>query len=268
MTELWDTTCFSVTRQHVYGHQDSTGQELTVLELLNCKMDQKAKQIARSNMTPSPVNVSITPTSKGIGSIICGKEIISSKIQSSLYSSILKRIYTYWLSSKPTHPINIKPTYIHWASLSLARKEASTPIKVFISKWICGFIPSGQYMVKIKLRQESTYPGCSHPIEDLQHILSCPCSSTSSLRHHLLKDLKDWLDSYRTEHSISTFITNGLSQWLQNPTSIFNTQLTLCKDMADIMFSRQLHIGWHNLLCGFICKDLVLSQQHFLQNIG
>ena len=48
LSSPWDKIPFAIAREHVYGHQDEqVDRELTILEELNCKMDEKAKTIAQ-----------------------------------------------------------------------------------------------------------------------------------------------------------------------------------------------------------------------------
>ena len=49
LSTLWDKIPFMIgAREHVYGHQDEQeDRELTILESLNCRMDEKAKMIAQ-----------------------------------------------------------------------------------------------------------------------------------------------------------------------------------------------------------------------------
>ena len=44
ISELCEQSSFRFIKQHVYGHQDTTGRPLTTLEHLNCKMDLKANK--------------------------------------------------------------------------------------------------------------------------------------------------------------------------------------------------------------------------------
>ena len=79
ISELWLTSPFSLSTEHVYGHQDTLKISLTMLERLNCKMNIKAKAIAQKTIkerNPHPVLI----TKLGIGSIICCGESFTSRI--------------------------------------------------------------------------------------------------------------------------------------------------------------------------------------------
>ena len=84
ISELWNKSQLSVQKQHVYGHQDTTYRIITRLELINCQMDLRAKQIARLHILSNKSDKPSTPTTLGFGIILRGKEIISSNIKKSL----------------------------------------------------------------------------------------------------------------------------------------------------------------------------------------
>ena len=226
LSDLWSNSPFSIVKQHVYGHQDEIGRPLTILEKLNCYMDQRAKQIANLQMLTNTNHV-FSPTSLGFATIQHKKSIISSKIQQSLYASITRDNFLSWISSKPSFALDISQHDIHWPSFEHARKNTSIPINLFITKWISGFTASGKYMVRFKQRQHATCPGCPHPVEDLLHILTCPNKDTQAYRQDLLQDLKKWLHSSQTHPSIESFITKGLSQWFKTLHSFIPSKLPL-----------------------------------------
>ena len=125
-------------------------------------------------------------------------------------------------------------------------------------------------MVRMKLRQHSTCPSCANPIEDLQHILTCPSTSTTSVRQGLLQDLQEWLKKSKTNPSLSTFIIEGLTHWFKHPNQRMNQRYSHLHQNSSLQhaFSNQISIGWYNFLCGFICKQIVHIQQEYLLHIG
>lgn len=50
-SSLWSNSSFKIQKQHVLGHQDVLGRPLTLLEILNCTCDIKAKSIARREIS-------------------------------------------------------------------------------------------------------------------------------------------------------------------------------------------------------------------------
>ena len=126
-----------------------------------------------------------------------------------------------------------------------------------------GFTASDKYMVRLKQRQHATCPGCTHPTEDLLHILTCPNKDTKSHRHKLLRDLKQWLHSSQTHPFITSFVIKGLSQRFRNLTQLHTYRAPTIHYLPDLQntISLQKNIGWYNFLCGFLSTSLVHSQQ-------
>ena len=65
---LWSTIPFHIAREHAYGHQDEGDRYLTVLESLDCKMDELAKSIAQIQTT-FMLGVRFPPTTLGFRTI-------------------------------------------------------------------------------------------------------------------------------------------------------------------------------------------------------
>ena len=76
ITDLWRRSPFSPIREHVYGHQKSSLQPLTILAKLNNKMDSLVKRIDVEHIERTSEHQA-TPTSLGIGTITCGDELIT-----------------------------------------------------------------------------------------------------------------------------------------------------------------------------------------------
>ena len=62
ISDLWEDSQFNIIKQHVYGHQDDTGRELTQLEKLNCRVDIWAKEIAQIQIEGLLPNITFHPT--------------------------------------------------------------------------------------------------------------------------------------------------------------------------------------------------------------
>ena len=266
MHDLWKESKFIPNTQHVYGHQDVTGRELTMLETLNCKVDLKAKEIALNHISDS-TNYHPPSTTLGLGSIYCNNSIVTSKIRQSLYNSVTTKSFISWLSSKNTFPVDLLQHSIHWPSFHKARKNAPLSRKIFITKWLSDYTASGEYMVRTKMRKDSSCPKCNCEVEDLPHILTCTSTSTRDLHSSLLKDLHHWLKSSRTLPSISTLVHKGIKHWLRSPLIFWRPDFVDFLPELETTFpiSTQLQIGWYNLLCGFLSTDLVnAQQQHFI----
>ena len=88
ISELWNISSFTPLPEHVYGHQDTSKGPLSMLAILNNKMDVMAKQIALDYIGTRPMSI-IVPTSLGIGTIICGGNLVTSRVQQTFYHSIM-----------------------------------------------------------------------------------------------------------------------------------------------------------------------------------
>ena len=117
---LWSTSNLSPTKVHVYGHIDDYIRSLTVLEYLNCQMDDLAKLIDRNQMVYNETK--FVTTTLGLGFISCNGKLAVSKIIASLYAIILQQKNITYLSDK----LDIYyDTLVHensWKSYGYARK--------------------------------------------------------------------------------------------------------------------------------------------------
>ena len=266
--DIVDQSYFNFNTVHVKGHQDTAGHTLTNLETLNCQMDQEAKEIALSHITShQQLNHPPPPTSLGFGSITISDSIISSNIQSNLYKNITHNAFISWFINKSTNSSNIKNT--HWECIKLARKLSTFETNIFITKWISGFIATGRYMTKIKLRHSSNCPLCNTPNEDQTHILTCSNSNLDSLRCDLLSNIKTWMESAKTSPYITNFIYNGIHTWFQNPLQPNHLHIDPCtSEHIQRGILSQQSIGWFNTLCGFFNNDFINIQSSHYTSIN
>ena len=124
ISELWSSSSFSITKEHVYGHQDDLGRPLTQMEALNCRVDIFAKEIAGFKMSDLLPQPSFKATNLGLGTITCSNILITSKIQQSLYSQITHRKFVSALAENPEVPVNFTHINVEWEAYAKARKEA------------------------------------------------------------------------------------------------------------------------------------------------
>ena len=122
ISTLWSKSNFSPNKVHVYGHRDDFIRPLTVLEYLNCEMDELAKLIARNQMVYNKKN--FVTTTLGFGSVSCNGKLVVSKIRASLYSIILQQKNLTYLSDKLGIDNDSLVYETSWNSYGYARKEA------------------------------------------------------------------------------------------------------------------------------------------------
>ena len=95
------TKCqFKIKPRHVYVHQDNLNRPLTFTEKLNCQTDTLAKEIAMQYIENNHRNTFFHSTELGYGSITYNNTLVTSKIQSLLYTHILHNEMCSILSSK------------------------------------------------------------------------------------------------------------------------------------------------------------------------
>ena len=139
--------------------------------------------------------------------------MVTSKLQKGLYNKILaKRALTY-LADKCMADENSFSTHVYWDAIKTARKEATVPIQIFMSKWVCGQTATGVVMVKYKQRVSSECPRCGEDGEHLLHILICTEQSAIDLFDTLLDTLEGWLTGIHTNPILITFLIDGLRSW-------------------------------------------------------
>ena len=266
ISDLWEDSSFSITKQHVYGHQDNIGRQLTQLEKLNCRVDLWAKEIAQIQIQGFLPNLAFSPTPHGYGTITCNGQLITSKIQSSLYKQVTKQLFLTALGNNTESPNDFHLLHINWWTFGKARKEATGNIQTFITKWLSGDTATGRVMVARKVRLMSRCPRCEHNDEHLVHVLTCRDKSTVDLRDNLLSGLVLWLESVFTLPSIVNFVRMGLSKWFNHQNHVWDTNSKIFSDNhnENQALKSQLKVGWFHLLSGILTSELIdLQQRHY-----
>ncbi|GFH48897.1 hypothetical protein CTEN210_05373 [Chaetoceros tenuissimus] len=262
-SSLWNSTPFQIQKQHVLGHQDVLGRPLTLLEILNCACDVKAKQIARSAISRNARPI-FHEDREHLGTIRYQDKYITANLQSTLYTSITHSNCTTYLTEKifevPTLPFRKS---IHWAIFSRARKTSTYAVRKFVTKWICGSMATGRVMFERQIRSHSRCPHCQEEDEHLIHIITCQNATVTALKSASLSKLSTFLSGSNTDPSFQEFLCNGLQSFLEDPYGLEPTfdSPTMYHTVA---FQSVQRFGWFSLLCGFVPKDILFVQKmHF-----
>ena len=240
-SSVWSSTNYKITKEHVKAHQDDIHKELTIQETLNCRMDTLAKDIATTYMQTSH-RVKFSPSSLGFGTVKCNGVVIGSRLQHSLYKSILHSKMVARFSILLHIPETTLIDTVNWRVLNTARKEARLPIKIFISKWISKDTATGVIMVQRKKILHANCPLCHLANEDTLHVLRCQSTSTTLHRNNLMVELTCWLKSVDIHPDITTYISSGLSNWFNCSPHTLSRQ-----NLDQIMltaFQTQQILGW------------------------
>ena len=254
INELWESSPYSIVKEHVYGHRDDIARPLTPLEALNCWMDTLAKRIALHHINHHHHHPPYQPTSLGFGTIQINGTTVSSRVQQSLYYYILQDKLFQWIC-KNSSPVIQAPT----------TKNHTFSTKIFVTKWISKSLPTGSNLVKRKHRQFSNCPICNTYNEDLIHLVTCNHEPTSTLRLHLINDILKWMTSTKTHPNIISLYSIGLPSFFKDPNFIPQQQHPIFSDdqYVNSALSSQIHIGWMNSLSGFISEEIVTLQLHY-----
>ena len=141
LSTLWDKIPFMIgAREHVYGHQDEQeDRELTILESLNCRMDEKAKMIAQQQIGTRR-RYRVPSTHLGFGTIKCHGTLVTSHIQQSIYDRIVHNGFVERLGEKLAIDPQLLESSINWKAYGKAygkaRKAVPLSSKTFITKWL------------------------------------------------------------------------------------------------------------------------------------
>ena len=265
LSHLWSDCQFNCTTEHVYGHQDETGMPLSVKQLLNCRMDKFAKEIARAHIR-RPRERRYIPTTLGIGSIVCRGQVITTRVQKSLYDSILHGDMMGHIGDILGLEGEFVDSVVSWPSYRRARKMVGSSRQHFITKLVSGNMATGRVMKQREQRIHDTCPLCDEPDEHLVHILTCPHDTCVELRTSLLEELKVWLTAEDTHEDITSFLLRGLTSWFADP---YGDEIDI--DCDDAALNRKMQatteLGWFSLLCGYLHTDLVSAQTCYYQQI-
>ena len=152
-------------------------------------MDGLAKSIALWKIN-SKHKLTFHPTDLGFGTVACEGTLVGSKLQQSLYYTILHSESVARLAILLNKTTFLLHQTVHWHVLTKARKEARLSTNICLSKWIRGDTATGKVMVQRKKRLLSNCPICNLPDEDTTHVLKCQAEQTISLRQNLLNEFQ------------------------------------------------------------------------------
>ena len=265
--DAWSNSSFTLHKEHVRGHQDDLGRPLSDLEILNCEMDVDAKQFATTHIAQGKPPLPILPSQKGLGTIYIRQNMVVSKIQHTLYTTILHNKFVDRLEIKFGTSALTFNSLVNWQSFRTARKSATFSLQKFISKWINGNIPTGTVLKGRGHRTDASCPLCNHPTEDLIHILTCQHPDALTYRTSQLTELETWLFATNTHPDIVSFIVSGLRSWFDNSNGYEPFHHASSHALHDA-FTDQLKFSWFAVLCGFISSPLTHQQHLHYKSIG
>ena len=122
--------------------------------------------------TERPLKVTYIYTATWCWHVVCRGKVITTRLQKSLYESIL-----HWEMIDPLGDIlgvdgELLDSVVSWVSYRRAHKMIGSNRKHFITKWISGNMATGRGMKQRHQRLHDTCPLCDEPDEHLVHIMT------------------------------------------------------------------------------------------------
>ena len=129
---------------------------------------------------------------------------------------------------------------IQWDIQAKALQAAPLKTKRFVCKWVSNSIPSGENMVKWKMRYKGSCPFCNLDKEDKNHILCCSHSEAVEVWKEGLSNLNSFLKRTKTDPWLRKIIIEELTSWHDFTT----TDIKLYPSKYKKAILQQRQIGW------------------------
>jgi hypothetical protein len=236
--------------------EDTTGRALNRLEQLNIMMDNLAKLTAthcQDQHTP------ITIPQIGIQTVKHEGHILSGNLYRTLYHKITSKQAWEYISQKSFQPPQAF-TLVNMTAFEKARKNSTTTMNIFISKWISDTLATGIVMQRRQHRIFNRCPRCNHWGEDRLHLVVCWDTRANMVWRHHMEKLSKLLNKEHTHPDISQFLVQGLEDFRTHPRR-HNTQGPPWKEEIG-------HIGWFNVISGFIGCSIITQQDNHYKRLG
>ena len=251
---------------YVEAHKDDNSSNLTMMEQLNVLMDILAKSFVQNHISsPKPLLPFVPATNQGITPVIYKGDGIVSSIASTLTSKISHNRMLSYLARKRFTSTNLL-SHFSLTAYGNARRESSTWMQHFITKWLCKCLPTEKILFR---RNHSTSPLCSlcsSAEENLTHVLQCPDPTSTNTWNTSISDLSLWLNRQDTDPILHDIIIDSL---LARDFTTTELLTTIPHSRTHAMaLATQTMIGWENMLLGFIATEFTTTQQAYYEYIG
>jgi hypothetical protein len=262
--DIWLSSPATPNPTRVTGHADEKKDCLSLLEQLNCVVDNKAKSYLQDR-PKFPIYRTGDPK-YGLAHITINGEDITGQVSTSIqeYQSIQR--------SKAAGIRRNRFSSDSWGKLdheAIKRSTAhqSTYKKIFITKWISKQLPLGKNMVQRKHRLSDNCPYCLAPGEDLAHLHSCHSVASTQLFFKNLEKLATWLKHMDTDPVIHHHLISVLSIWRSHNKPPFPYPCILTKRKYYEAFKEQESIGWQQFMEGLLTRQWSVLQHQYYQSI-
>jgi hypothetical protein len=243
---------------HVKGHQDDdiAYAELDRWGQLNVDMDNLAKQHWRHINQEQRRYFSLPPTTEW------SLWRNTTRITTWSETSGLELIYQqpsqgYW---KKKQRIPLEQPDPQWCMTYNAFNNTHKPSKLWLTKWLTGWLPTGNKLLQWKVATNNLCPRCGQPELSKKHTISCKHIEALPIWHKFLHDLEHWLTNKHTHPALQRNILQNLKAWHDDRPST-----TLPSDWPGItdLVNRQHQAGWTPFFTGFLTDGWADTQQAY-----
>jgi hypothetical protein len=243
---------------HVKGHQDDhvAYTDLDRWGQLNVDMDTLAKNHWKHINDERRAHFSLPPTTEW--SLWRNHHRITSWSETRGLELIYQRPSTQYWTKKQRIPGTATPP--HWPTTYNAFKNTISPNRLWLTKWLTGWLPTGAKLQQWKVSTNNLCPRCGQPETTKLHVLFCLHIEANHLWQAELKNIDYWMTTKHTHPDLRHGIINNLQHWHDHlpPT-------TIVSDWPGVteLFATQNDIGWRPFFDGFIPAGWIETQQAY-----
>lgn len=253
------------TIKYVKGHSDSEKRwdELSILEKLNVKADEEAKQ-CRAQLT-SHVHRS-RRWDLGYGQVIiddipataCPSKAIQAKASRQRGHQARARVNAR--NTQFGHLIDEKSLEQSLGRLTLERR-------ILIMKLVSRQLPVGKVMVQRRHRLSNICPQCQEEVETIDHLFTCKSWTSIQSFDTALSTLDRQLSQIDTDPVLSAHLVETLRLWKRQGKVLYSVYPSSIMNYVVFQaFAEQGKIGWDRMFEGHISKKWAIAQQRYLSN--
>jgi len=174
-------------------------------EQLNVEMDLEAKRWLNTLMQQGYV-----PTSKSIpreGWSIWRENIKLSSLDRSLFDQLIQAEFStrYWKQPKKLGALF---EHIEWAACGTLRNSLPISRRVWMTKWVTGWLPVAKNMHRWGMWESALCPVCQASVEDMAHLTSCTMSKSQPQLQAVIQKFEQQLLTKKVAPVVVSLVLN------------------------------------------------------------
>ena len=252
-----------ITFEHVYGHRDKDTKDLTHLEQLNVQMNKRAGEYRiKLQETQSPQYSNLHSIHRW--NIYIDDKPVTRYLEKNLQNEIFKKkMFTHLVEKKKYHAA--APRSINWDAIEIASNQLTLSRKLWLTKFVSGFLPTAKAMKDRGNWETSMCPVCQKCVETSQHLIECEDEAAVILYNKEIQKLDDWMQTANTDPIIRLVIISSLQDKKGKTPFYDESFLYQSKHVANAAQNQDL-IGWFPFFKGHLSKLWVDAQCNYLQS--